>query len=155
TSPSIVPAPPSAVAFQANTGNLWITSAGTGQDLGLAMMAGTSPRITGLLARGWGVALQGSNSKLWDHTCRGISQDLDLGMMPGTSPSITSLLFRNLHGALLAHGWIVAFQANTGNLWIRTSGGISQDLELGMMEETSPSITHWPPDQWMVAFQAN
>jgi hypothetical protein len=51
---------------------------------------------------------------------------------------------------------MVAFQANTSNLWtfgVGTSG--YGDTRLGMMLGTSPSITSMPSGGYMVAFQAN
>ena len=56
--------------------------------------------------------------------------DMQLGMMAGTSPSIC---------ALSGGGWQVAFQANTGNLWVVGEDNRG-DMQLGMMVGTSPSV---------------
>jgi hypothetical protein len=50
-------------------------------------------------------AFQAKNSNLWIVGQDG-NTDTELGMMANTSPSIVAL------------GYTVAFQANTGNLWI-------------------------------------
>jgi hypothetical protein len=51
-------------------------------------------------------------------------------------------------------GYVVAFQANTGNLW--TVGADNRgDWGLGMMAGTSPSIAVLPGGGYEVAFQAN
>ena len=71
--------------------------------------------------------------------------DMKLGMKVGTSPSISATV----------DGWQVAFQANTGNLWVVGAQGEPRDLRLGMMPGTSPSITEMPAGGWQVAFQAN
>jgi hypothetical protein len=75
-------------AFQANTGHLWVhTSEGGSQDLGLGMLAGTSPSIAAL-SGGWVAAFQANTGHLWVYTSEGGSHDLGLGMLAGTSPSI-------------------------------------------------------------------
>jgi Papain family cysteine protease len=74
------------VAFQANTGNLWTTGPVGTRDLGLGMMAGTSPSIT--VARGGDtVAFQANTGNLWTTGPDG-THDHGLGMMVGTSPSL-------------------------------------------------------------------
>jgi hypothetical protein len=51
-------------------------------------------------------------------------------------------------------GTQTAFQANTTELW--TAGGARvQDLKLGMMPGTSPSIAEVPSGSYEIAFQAN
>jgi hypothetical protein len=55
-----------------------------------------------------------------------------MGMMAGTSPSI----------AVLPNGsYVIAFQANTSNLWVNDGTPSSgTDTMLGMMAGTSPSM---------------
>src|SRR5262249_51167393 len=115
--------------FQANTGSLWqwnYSSGGelqgpanaVGTDLGGKLMKGTSPSISG---PGGESAYQGHGGHL--RTTRyGKS---GLAMSPGTSPSI--------------QGSKVAFQANTGHLWI-WDGSHGRDLGLAMAAGTSPSM---------------
>ncbi len=52
------------VAFQANTGDLWMVTEGPG-DMGLGMMAGTSPSITAVPGGGGHMAFQANTSDLW------------------------------------------------------------------------------------------
>ena len=131
------------VAFQANTGNLWTTGAAGTADLGLGMMAGTSPSITALSGGGYQIAFQANTGNLWTTGAAGTA-DLGLGMRAGTSPSISAL----------GGGYQVAFQANTGNLWTTGAAGTA-DLGLGMMVGTSPSITALSAGGYQIAFQAN
>ena len=73
--------------------------------------------------------------------------DTQLGMMPGTSPSVTTLKDKS---------FVIAFRANTGNLWVtRGNPPVGIDTQLGMMESTSPSIAMLPGGGYVVAFQAN
>ena len=51
--------------------------------------------------------------------------------------------------------YVIAFQANTGNLWVQPDAAASVDLELGMMAGTSPSVTGFPGGGYLIAFQAN
>jgi hypothetical protein len=132
------------VAFQANTGNLWIGGSQGWTDTKLGMMANTSPSIT-VLPNGQNiVAFQANTSDLWIGGSQGWT-DTKLGMMANTSPSIT----------VLPNGqYVVAFQANTSALWIGGSQGWT-DTKLGMMANTSPSIAALPNGQYVGAFQAN
>src|SRR3954454_9688839 len=84
TSPA--PAPGSLggqAAFQANTGNLWIVGQDDRGDMGLGMMAGTSPALAALPGGGWQAAFQANTGNLWivGQDDRG---DMGLGMMDGT-----------------------------------------------------------------------
>jgi hypothetical protein len=75
------------VAFQANTGNLWVVGTDNGGDMGLGMMANTSPSLAALPGGGWQVAFQANTGNLWVvGTDNG--GDMGLGMMANTSPSI-------------------------------------------------------------------
>jgi hypothetical protein len=66
-------------------------------------------------------------------------------MMAGTSPSIT----------ILAYGApVVAFQANTGNLWL-WNAGVGIDQQLGMAATASPSIVPFTASGYQIAFEAN
>ncbi len=123
------------VAFQASTGNLWVTGPAGSSNTGLGMAAGTSPSITGLTGGGYEVAFQASTGNLWVTGPAG-SSNTGLGMAAGTSPSIA---------ALPGGGYEVAFQASTGHLWIEGSAGTS-DTGLTMKPGTSPAITDLPPE---------
>ncbi|MBV9600097.1 MAG: hypothetical protein JOZ87_25010 [Chloroflexi bacterium] len=122
-------------AFQANTGNLWIVGTDNRNDMGLGMMAGTSPSIAALPGGGWQAAFQANTGNLWiigtDNR-----NDMGLGMMAGTSPSIA---------ALPGGGWQAAFQANTGNLWIIGAGSEGGNTDLGMLLHSSPRIAAVSP----------
>jgi hypothetical protein len=144
TSPAIaVVSGGSQVAFQANTGSLWVTGAhGTG-DWGLGMAGGTSPSIAALAGGGYQVAFQANTGELWVAGSAGTGPT-GLGMMHGTSPSIT---------ALPGGGYQLAFQANTTELWVYGSAGTGP-TGLGMMPGTSPTITA-RGGSYDVMFQAN
>jgi Ca2+-binding RTX toxin-like protein len=81
------------IAFQANTGDLYLTydeNNGPGGDTGAKMMPGTSPSIDDQDD----IAFQGSNGDLWIWIApaKGVASgahDLGLGMKAGTSPSIS------------------------------------------------------------------
>lgn len=79
------PQPHFGFAFQANTGNLW----NDGTDLGLGMMPGTSPSVTGLSGSEFEVAFQANTGNLWT-VGDAYNSDRGLGMMSGTSPAIAS-----------------------------------------------------------------
>jgi len=51
--------------------------------------------------------------------------------------------------------YVIAFQANTGNLWVQPDAAASADPELGMMAGTSPSIMTLTTGAYLIAFQAN
>ncbi|MFZ0770600.1 MAG: hypothetical protein WCA49_02205 [Candidatus Sulfotelmatobacter sp.] len=78
-------------AFRGSDGDLWVvdnvyfTSGGaTGAyDTGEAMMAGTSPSITGLSSGGYAVAFQGPTGYLWVYDGAG-GEEFPLGMKAGT-----------------------------------------------------------------------
>ena len=60
--------------------------------------------------------------------------------IPGTNPDDPFPIASN----------VAAFEANTTNLWVAQN-----DLKLGMMAGTSPSIAAAPTGGWFAAFQAN
>jgi hypothetical protein len=132
------------VAFQANTGALWVLGPGGPGNLSLGMAAGTSPSLTRLTNGGIQVAFQANTGTLWTWGTAG-SGDLGYGMASGTSPSIT---------ALPNGGYQIAFQANTGELHYTGSAGTA-NTRLGMASGTSPSITALTTGGFQIAFQAN
>jgi hypothetical protein len=121
TVPSLVVEPSTnlGMAFQANTGHLWLAQINASAlnfvsvgDQGLTMKAGTSPSLAETPAGDLEVALQGSNGDLWLEI-NGTGNDQFLGMAPGTSPSLV----------VLPDGkTVTAFQANTTALWIQQNG---------------------------------
>ena len=133
-----------AVAFQANTTDLWTVINGGATDWKLGMMPGTSPAICVLPNGGYEVAFQANTGDLWTVGTAG-NTDWKLGMMRGSSPAIT---------ALASGGFEVAFEANTTDLWTVGNAG-NQDWKLGMMSGTSPSIAGLPGGGFEVAFEAN
>jgi len=81
-------------AFQGSTGTLWVVNnsyytSAAATNTGLAMMAGTSPSITGLTNGGYAVAFQGPTGNLWVYDSVSGGTEFGLGMMAGTSPAIT------------------------------------------------------------------
>lgn len=124
------------VAFQANTGDLWIAgsignlSIGSGlfaSDLGFGMLANSSPSITAI-GSGYETAFQSNNRSLWVAGSAGTA-NWGLGMADGTSPSIASV-----NGS-----YQVAIQANSGHLWEAGVLGTG-DSGLVMAKGTSPAI---------------
>jgi len=133
-----------AVAFQANTGNLWTMDpylAPNPQDRHLGMMAGTSPSIsTYTNEKLYAVAFQANTGNLWtmDPYLAPNAQDRHLGMLSKTSPSI-----RTYPNKLL---YAVAFQANTGTLWTLDPSGAHETGE-HMYPGTSPSLAQFASPQ--------
>ena len=87
------------MAFQANTGNLWVTGSAGTSDTGLGMMAGATAAIAGLIGGGYEVAFQANTGNLWVTGSAGTS-DTGLGMMAGTSPAIAGLIGGGYEAAL-------------------------------------------------------
>jgi hypothetical protein len=67
-------------------------------------------------------------------------------MANDTSPSITSMP---------KSGFMVAFQGDTGFLWMYSSSGTAVDQGLGMAPGSSPSIASTSAGGFAVALQAN
>jgi hypothetical protein len=141
----VAPAPAidAAVAFQANTGILWVVGPGGPGATGLGMAAGTSPSIARLAGGGFQAAFQANTGHLWVTGSAGTG-DTGLGMAANTSPSITAL----------GGSYQVAFQASTTHLWVTGAAGTA-DTGLGMAANTSPSISQLVTGGYQVAFQAN
>ena len=79
-------------------------------------------------------------------------RDLRLGIMRYTSPDV----------AVSGGSYQIAFQANTGDLWTRTSSlgspwsnVVYKDTGLGMKAGTSPSVVAQATGGFQIAFQAN
>ncbi len=132
------------IAFQANTGTLWVVGPGGPGNTALGMAPGTSPSLTRLTNGGIQVAFQSSGGALWTWGSAGTA-NLSFGMAAGTSPSIT---------ALPNGGYQIAFQANTGALWHTGTAG-TVNTNFGMAAGTSPSITTLTTGGFQIAFQAN
>lgn len=77
------------IAYESNNGS--VATYGTlGQGvLGLGMLGGTNPSITGLASGGYEIAFQANTATLWVTGSLGTS-NFDLGMAPGSSPAITA-----------------------------------------------------------------
>lgn len=142
-------------AFQDNDNVLYLrSSGGTNLNTGLGMDPGTSPSIAGS-GGGWIAAFQDNDNYLYITTSAGLKYQTTLGMAPGTSPAIT---------ALADGGFVVAFQANTGDLYTFSVGGTSSTAiadgsknptHYGMEAGTSPSIASFTNNTWLAAFQTN
>jgi|GEM_PF-849404 len=133
------------VAFQANTGVLWLYSSKSGStNTGDPMMAGTSPAVAGLAGGGFEVAYQASNGNLNLYSSSSGHKALGLGMYKGTSPAIAGLSDGSYE---------IAFEANTGDLYLHSPTSQGQ-LGLGMYKGTSPAIAA-VGDSYEVAFEAN
>jgi hypothetical protein len=131
-------------AFQHADGSLHTYTASGDTPQAQAVAAGTSPSITPLPA-GYETAFQGTNGNLWVSGPGGVA-DTGFGMLAGTSPAIT---------ATSAGAFQVAFQSNTGSLWVYSSDGTATSLGLGMYPGTSPAITTLAGGRVQIAFEAN
>jgi hypothetical protein len=131
------------VAFQANTGDLWVMGTGWTGDTGQGMAAGTSPSIT-VTNSSYEAAFQASTGYLYTWNNLTGPSYLGFGMMPRTSPSITGLW---------TGGTEIAFQANTGDMWVTGNAG-TRDWGAGMDPASSPSIVV-AGGGYEVAFQTN
>jgi hypothetical protein len=130
------------VAFHASNGDLYLYNPQTNGnvDTGLAVAAGSSPAIEPD-GSGFDVAYQGVNGDLDIYSSSGATESSGLGMEADTSPSYA--------------GGIVAFQANSGLLYLYDPGDNSNvDSHLGMAADTSPAIAD-SSSGYEVAFQAN
>jgi hypothetical protein len=132
------------IAFQANTGSLWVIGSDDRLDMRLGVVAGTSPSICAMPNGAWQAAY--NSGSLWVIGTADDRGDMKLGMVAGTSPSIC---------AMPNGTWQAAFQANTGSLWVIGTADDRGDMRLGMMAGTSPSICAMPNGTWQAAFQAN
>ena len=156
------------IAFQANTGSLWMEG-----DLRAGMMAGTSPAIDD----GKEIAFQANTGNL-DVTGTG-DEGSDFAMAPGTSPALghesgyalgdPNLAYQGSDGDLntldgptgkyMAAGTSpsvndngeIAFQGTNGSLYTWEPPAFVTNLHAGMAKGTSPSINNYG----VIAFQAN
>ncbi len=129
------------IAFQANTGILWSTGPAGIQNLGLGMMAGTSPSLAKLANGQYIIAFQSNNGQLWT-TGAGGTKNWGLGIRAGTSPSVTAV----------GNDYQIAFQSDTG-LWTAGAGGTIRH-NLGLKAGTSPSNTTLANGSTITAFQS-
>ena len=135
-------------AFQSSSGTLWLTgkTGMSGINTNQAMTATTSPSITALdYPGGYEVAYQerSNNHFLCVYGTERIA-NLGYGMKAGTNPTVA---------ALPGGGWVAAFQANTGKLWVVGTGGLVIPEIAAMAPNTSPSIASRPGGAWQVAYQ--
>ena len=110
------------IAFQSNAGVLWTATATSSTNLGLSVMAGTSPSIAALATGGYEIAYQSPTGHL---SLYGTAETYPttLGMMPGTSPSIA---------ASPDGGFEVAFQASSAGVLWTFNGTVNTDLGFAM-----------------------
>jgi hypothetical protein len=83
-------------AFQGSNGDLWVVNSSNfpnnpATNTGLAMMAGTSPSITGLAGGAWDAAFQDASGDLAVASSSGSVVESQFSMKAGTSPSISAL----------------------------------------------------------------
>jgi hypothetical protein len=138
------------VAMQANTGNLFVWTKGSGAiDTLLGMSPKTTPSV-GQYRGSYEVALHANTGTLFTWTPGGGGVNTGLGMAAGTSPSITPLL-----------GGHIAFQGSTGTLWTYDPASGGADTGIKMAPNTSPAITVLPASVWRhparyaIAFQGS
>jgi hypothetical protein len=142
----LYPFPHATTAFQHEDTDLYVAEMRTARgDMGLGMMAGTSPSVATFQSVKWQAAFQANTGNLWVIGTQDDRGDMGLGMMAGTSPAIATVNDGN---------WQAAFQANTGNLWVIGTQDDRGDMGLGMMAGTSPAVG-LTLDSWCVLFQAN
>jgi hypothetical protein len=140
------PFPRATTAFQHRDTDLFVAEMRSARgDMGLGMMAGTSPSVATFQSDKWQGAFQANTGNLWIVGTQDDRGDMGLGMMAGTSPAI----------ATVNDNWQAAFQANTGNLWVIGTQDSRGDMKLGMKAGTSPAITGFANGHWQAAFQAN
>ncbi|MBV9445913.1 MAG: hypothetical protein JO345_08465 [Streptosporangiaceae bacterium] len=145
-------------AAEANNGDLTTLVPGSPvigpDDTGLGMAIGTSPSIASVpTSQNYRIAFEANTSNLWVAGPGITSGNTGLGMPPCvrtsglacTSPSI----------AVRTNGnYVVAFMANTGDLWFTGPGIGSVDTRLGVAGDTSPSIAALPNGEYVAAFQS-
>jgi subtilase family serine protease len=133
------------IAFQSNAGVLWTATATSGTNLGLNVMAGTSPSIAALSTGGFEVAYQSTTGHL---SLYGTAETYNstLGMMPGTSPSIAA----SPNG-----GFEIAFQASSAGVLWTFNGTVNTDLGYAMEADTSPSIAALTTGGYEIAYQTS
>ncbi|GIM93513.1 hypothetical protein [Paractinoplanes toevensis] len=151
TNPSIAVASSGAwrIAFQANDGKLWTrSSTGAAGQAGTGHLVAphTSPSIVALPNGAFQVAYQTADAVLGLVAADGTVSGLGLGMAAGTSPSMA---------ANAAGDWTIAFVANDGKLWTRTSAGTAGPVGAGhpVAAGTSPSAVALPDGGFEIAYQ--
>jgi hypothetical protein len=117
------------VAFQGNTGTLFLDSPGGGVNTGYGMAAGTSPSISPL--EGGTVAFQSNANQLWTYKSGGTVANSGLAMAPGTSPSIA----RKYNG-----NYVIAYQGSDGTLHVYEPGAGVLNTGVAMAAGTSPAV---------------
>ena len=142
TSPSLTDAfDGGVVAFNANaTNDLYLynyAGSGTSMNTRDVMYPYTSPSAADVYSDGIKVAYQGANGNLTIYNSYDrIAADEGAGMAFGTSPSIMDDSATGIPG----NQWEIAFQANSGILWMFDMGHLKfDDTHLGLDSGTSPS----------------
>jgi hypothetical protein len=142
TSPSLTDAyDHGVVAFNANATNdlyLYNYASNTGQNTHSVMYPYTSPAAMGAKSNNTQIAYEGANTDLTVYnTYYGVPADEGLGMACCTSPAIT---YDSSTPAADADPPEIAFQANTGRLWMFDWWDLKADpTGLGISNSTSPS----------------
>jgi hypothetical protein len=66
-------------------------------------------------------------------------------MLPGTSPAIAVLPSGN---------WVVAWQANTNDLFTYMSSGATENTTQAVLAGTTPALAVLPDGAWVIAYQS-
>ncbi|MCU7727566.1 hypothetical protein ODJ79_27935 [Actinoplanes sp. KI2] len=122
------------IAFQANTGTLWLLDLLTGAatNTGIRMASGTSPSASSTLAGTVKIAYRGTNGHLWTYVLG--SSPVDTALPIRNSPSISQPLN-------FVREAVIAYQTPTGNLMcLLTGDGQNSCPGVAMDPATSPSI---------------
>jgi hypothetical protein len=147
------------MAHQATSGDLWTVSPesqGTHYSLGLS--SGTSPDIAGLANGSYETAF--NSGHLWTYSPTEGAVQHELLVREATSPSIAAITNGTLTGVTNGSGaengsYIVAFQADTGDLWTYSPSAPGLHYGLGLAAGTSPDIAGLRDGSYEIAFQAN
>lgn len=132
-----------AVAYRGSNGDLWYLAQGQpALDTGMALAAGTNPSIVGLTDNThYAIAFQAPGGSMWFTMTAANGNpaffDTGLGMKAGTSPAVSA------RGPAFAPIADVAFQANTGEMWVFTDNngsGSAGSSSIVMANTRSPTI---------------
>ncbi len=148
------------IAAQGSDGNLYTYWPHTGQltNQQLGMAPRTSPSVSSFLYD-YTVAFQANTGNLYtlkiDPVKYRYVKDHKLGMAPDSSPSVTTE-----HWGTTTWFYVIAFRANTGELYTVTEGKQPKNWGLGIAPGTSPSIStidfrNGPEGGFVVAFNAS
>jgi hypothetical protein len=156
TSPSITALQGGDVAYHGTNGDLWIYEPGSGaKDTGVAMAPGTNPAITYqprlyyTAAPPLAAAVQGAGGTMEIYE-GGSVVNTGLGMAAHTSPAMAAL--DSTRGD---SRFVIAFQVNSGYMWLYEPNGINASTGYGMAAGTNAAVASEPGGSFAASFQAN